>query len=30
MTVEAGRQPICLEITGSPEAKAIIVDLFGS
>src|ERR1035438_2562607 len=28
--VEAGQQPICLEITGPPEAKAVIAVLFGS
>jgi hypothetical protein len=28
--VEAGNQPICLEITGPPEAKAVIADFFGS
>ena len=28
--VGSGRQPICLEITGPPDAKAIIADLFGS
>jgi hypothetical protein len=27
--VEAGNQPICLEITGPPEAKAVIADFFG-
>jgi hypothetical protein len=30
IVVEAGNQPICLEITGPPEAKAIIADFFGS
>ena len=30
ITVGSGRQPICLEITGPPDAKAIIADLFGS
>ena len=28
IVVEAGNQPICLEITGPPEAKAIIADFF--
>ena len=28
--VEAGNQSICLEITGPPEAKAVIADFFGS
>jgi hypothetical protein len=28
--VEAGNQSICLEITGPPEAKAMIADFFGS
>jgi hypothetical protein len=28
--VEAGQQPIYLEITGQRDAKAIIADLFGS
>jgi hypothetical protein len=28
--VEADRQPICLEITGPPEANAVIADFFGS
>lgn len=27
--VEAGNQPICLEVTGPPEAKPIIADFFG-
>jgi hypothetical protein len=27
--VEAGNQPICLEITGPPEARALIADFFG-
>jgi hypothetical protein len=30
LIVEAGRQPIRLEITGAPEAKAVIADFFGS
>jgi hypothetical protein len=30
IVVEAGNQPFCLEITGPPEAKATIADLFGS
>jgi hypothetical protein len=30
IVVEAGSQPICLEVTGPPEAKAIIADFFGS
>lgn len=30
IVVEAGNQPICLEVTGPPEAKAIIADFFGS
>jgi hypothetical protein len=30
IVVEAGLQPICIEITGPPEAKAIIADFFGS
>lgn len=28
--VEAGNQPLCLEVTGPLEAKAIIADFFGS
>jgi hypothetical protein len=28
--IEAANQPICLEITGPPEAKAVIADFFGS
>jgi hypothetical protein len=28
--VEAGGKPVCLEITGPSEAKAIIADFFGS
>lgn len=28
--VEANNQPICLEVTGPPEAKEIIADFFGS
>ncbi|HLJ29956.1 MAG TPA: hypothetical protein VKY85_24830 [Candidatus Angelobacter sp.] len=27
--VEAGNQPICFEVTGPPEAKAMIADFFG-
>jgi hypothetical protein len=30
IVVGAGNQPICLEVTGPPEAKAIIADFFGS
>src|SRR6266849_5605493 len=30
IVVEAGNQPICLEITGPSEAKSIIADFFGS
>jgi hypothetical protein len=30
LVVQAGNQPICLEITGPPEAKPIIADFFGS
>ncbi len=30
ITIEAGNQPICLEITGPPEAKVVIGDFFGS
>jgi len=30
IVVEAGNQPICLEITGPLEAKSIIADFFGS
>jgi hypothetical protein len=30
ITDEAGRQPTCLEMTGPPEAKAVIADYFGS
>jgi len=30
IVVEAGNQPICLEITGQAESKALIADLFGS
>lgn len=29
ITIEAGNQPISLEITGPPEAKPIIADFFG-
>ena len=29
ITVGTGK-PICLEVTGSPDAKAVIADLFGS
>jgi|SRR5271166_2840960 len=29
ITVEAGHQPICLEITGPPEARSMIADFFG-
>jgi hypothetical protein len=28
--VVAAGKPICLEITGPPEAKAVIADFFGS
>jgi hypothetical protein len=28
--IAAGTQPICLEITGPPEAKAVIADFFGA
>jgi len=28
--VATGQQPICLEITGPPEAKSVIADFFGS
>lgn len=28
--IEAGNQPICLEVTGPPEARAVIADFFGS
>jgi len=27
--IAAGNQPICLEITGPPEAKPLIADFFG-
>ena len=30
IVVEAGNQPICLEVAGPPEAKAIIAEFFGS
>jgi hypothetical protein len=30
IVVEAGNQPICLEVTGPSEAKSIIADFFGS
>ena len=30
LTVGADQQPICLEITGPPDAKPVIVDFFGS
>ena len=30
ITVEAGHQPICLEITGPTGAKPVIADFFGS
>jgi hypothetical protein len=30
ITVAAGNQTICLEITGPPEAKPMIADFFGS
>ena len=30
LVVSAGRQPIRLEITGTPQAKAIIAEFFGS
>lgn len=30
IVVEAGHQPICLEVTGPPEAKSTIADFFGS
>lgn len=30
IVVESGNQPICLEITGLAEAKAIIADMLGS
>jgi hypothetical protein len=30
LIVSAGRQPIRLEITGGPQAKAVIADFFGS
>ena len=29
ITIEAGNQSICLEITGPLEAKAVIADFFG-
>jgi hypothetical protein len=28
--VKADREPICLEITGPPEAKPVIAEFFGS
>ena len=30
LVVSAGRQPIRLEITGTPQAKAVIAEFFGS
>ena len=30
IVVEAGGLPICLEVTGTAEAKNVIADLFGS
>jgi hypothetical protein len=30
IVVEASNQPIALEITGPPQAKAVIADFFGS
>jgi hypothetical protein len=30
IVIEAGNQPLCLEITGPLKAKAIIADFFGS
>jgi len=30
LIVVAGQQPVRLEITGAPEAKAVIADFFGS
>jgi hypothetical protein len=30
IVVEPDNQPICLEVTGPPEAKPIIADFFGS
>jgi hypothetical protein len=30
IVIEAGNQPICLEVTGPPEAKGVIADFFGS
>lgn len=30
IVVEAGNHPICLEVTGPPEARAIIADFLGS
>jgi hypothetical protein len=30
ITIEAGNKPVCLEITGAAEAKAVIADFFGS
>ena len=30
IVVAAGNQPICLKISGPPEAKALIADFFGS
>ena len=30
IVVEAGHQPICLEVTGPPEAKEVIADFFGA
>jgi hypothetical protein len=29
LTAESGDQPICLEITGPPQARMVIADLFG-
>jgi hypothetical protein len=30
IVIEAGSQPICLEVTGPPEARGIIAEFFGS
>jgi hypothetical protein len=30
IVIEAGNQPICLEVTGPPEAKGFIADFLGS
>src|ERR1700737_4113505 len=29
IVIEAGNQPICLEVTGPPDAEVVIADFFG-